>query len=100
MRLRLRCILHLVVVSAAAAQERSPGSVAIPPSVVAAVRQHMDAQRIPGLSIAVGQDSRVVWAEGFGSADLEHQIAVTPTTLFLLQSTQKILTATAVLRLA
>jgi CubicO group peptidase (beta-lactamase class C family) len=100
MRFRLRCILHLVVVSTAAAQERSPGSVAVPPSVVAAVRQYMDAQRIPGLSIAVGQGSRVVWAEGFGSADLEHQIAVTPTTLFLLQSTQKILTATAVLRLA
>jgi CubicO group peptidase (beta-lactamase class C family) len=56
--------------------------------------------RIPGLSIAIGTGNRLVWAQGFGKADLEGGKAVTPATLFRLQSTQKLLTATAVLRLA
>lgn len=55
---------------------------------------------IPGLSIAIGAGGRVVLAQGFGQADLEHGVPVTATTLFRLQSTQKLLTATAILRLA
>jgi CubicO group peptidase (beta-lactamase class C family) len=60
----------------------------------------MRVQRIPGLSLAVGRAGHVVFARGYGKADLEHDVPVTPTTLFRLQSTQKLLTATAVLRLA
>jgi len=65
-----------------------------------AVAEHMREQRIPGLSLAVGRAGRVVFAKGYGAADLEHDVPVTSTTLFRLQSTQKLLTATAVLRLA
>jgi CubicO group peptidase (beta-lactamase class C family) len=57
-------------------------------------------QRIPGLSLAIGRAGHVVFTRGYGVADLEHDVPVTPTTLFRLQSTQKLLTATAVLRLA
>ena len=39
-------------------------------------------QNLPGLSIAVGADGEVVWAEGFGWADLEKRTPVTPQTLF------------------
>jgi serine beta-lactamase-like protein LACTB, mitochondrial len=60
----------------------------------------MEAQRIPGLSLAIGVGGRVVMQRGFGYADLESGFAATPATLFRLQSTQKPLTATAVLRLA
>jgi CubicO group peptidase (beta-lactamase class C family) len=68
--------------------------------IVEAVERHMEEGRIPGLSIAIGAGAQVVWERGFGQADLEGGIAVTPATLFRLQSTQKLLTATAVLRLA
>jgi CubicO group peptidase (beta-lactamase class C family) len=69
-------------------------------SIAAAVGRHMRERGIPGLSLAIGARGRIVLAEGFGRADLEHDAPVTPKTLFRLQSTQKLLTAAAVLRLA
>ena len=37
------------------------------------------ALKIPGMSAAVVQDQELVWAQGFGYADLENQVAATPT---------------------
>jgi CubicO group peptidase (beta-lactamase class C family) len=93
------CVLLLCCRTVAA--QASPGFPAdVSARIVQAVERHMREARIPGLSIAIGDRGQVVWARGFGQADLEGGIAVTPATLFRLQSTQKLLTATAVLRLA
>jgi CubicO group peptidase (beta-lactamase class C family) len=55
---------------------------------------------IPGLSAAVALDARIVWARGFGSADLESGAAVNPeTTSFHLASVTKPYAATVVLQL-
>jgi serine beta-lactamase-like protein LACTB len=35
------------------------------------VRAELAAQNLPGLSVAVGSNGEIVWAEGFGWADLE-----------------------------
>ena len=51
---------------------------------------------IPGLSIAVGIDGDVVWAEGFGLADLENRVPVTPLTKFRIGSVSKAVTSVAV----
>jgi serine beta-lactamase-like protein LACTB len=48
----------------------------------AAVRDAAAAQNLPGVSVAVGLNGRVVWAEGFGYADLERKTGVTPATRF------------------
>lgn len=47
----------------------------------------------PGISIAVAVDGKVVWAEGFGLADLEECVPVLPRTKFRIGSTSKPLTA-------
>ena len=39
------------------------------------VRASVAEQNLPGLSVAVGIDGDIVWAEGFGFADLENQRA-------------------------
>ncbi len=81
--------------------QQTPGLPAeVEARITEAVKRHMQEQRIPGLSLAIGAGGRVVYARGFGQADLEHEVAVTPATLFRIQSTQKLLTATTVLRLA
>lgn len=49
--------------------------------------------RPPGISIAVAVDGKVVWAEGFGLADLEQCVPVLPRTKFRIGSTSKPLTA-------
>lgn len=55
--------------------------------------------RIVGLSIAVARDGRVVFAEGFGYADLERRRPVTVSTAFDVASVGKQFTAAAIMRL-
>jgi serine beta-lactamase-like protein LACTB, mitochondrial len=53
-------------------------------------------QNLPGLSVAVGVGGDIVWAEGFGWADLESQRRVTPDTRFRTGEVSKALTSAAV----
>lgn len=54
---------------------------------------------LPGLSIAISRNGRVIFAEGFGYADLENRTPVTPDTRFRTASVSKVITATALGRL-
>jgi CubicO group peptidase (beta-lactamase class C family) len=55
---------------------------------------------IAGISIAVARDGRVVFARGYGMANLEHSVAVTPTTVFHIASISKNILAAVILKLA
>jgi len=63
------------------------------------IAETMTKQSIPGLSIAVAVDGKIIWSEGFGLADLENQIRVSPATRFRIASVSKPLTAAAMARL-
>jgi len=76
---------------------------AAPPKWAAAVEQGRQIaraglidQNLPGLSVAVGVGGAVVWAEGFGWADLDNQKAVEPDTRFRAGEASKTLTSAAV----
>ena len=58
------------------------------------------ARAVPGLSAAVAKGNRVVWAKGFGFADLATASPASLRTSYLWFSMTKIVTATAVMRLA
>ena len=60
------------------------------------VRAFVVEENLPGLSLAVGMTGEVVWAEGFGWADIDERRPVTPKTLFRVGSVAKPMTATAV----
>ena len=53
-------------------------------------------QNLPGLSVAVGVGGDLVWAEGFGWADLEKRVPVGPGTRFRIGHASKALTSAAV----
>ena len=53
-------------------------------------------QNLPGISVAVGVDGDIVWAEGFGWADLENQVKVAPDTRFRMGTASTVLTSAAV----
>lgn len=53
-------------------------------------------QNLPGLSVAVGVGGRVVWAEGFGWADLDTRAPVTPRTKFRIGTSSTLLTSAGV----
>lgn len=64
-----------------------------------AVSAEMAKSGIPGLSVAIGQDLRVTWAQGFGHADVENRVAAAPDTVFRIASISKPITAIAVMQL-
>lgn len=63
------------------------------------IRGLMAETRLPGLEVALGFHDRLIWSEGFGFADLEASLPVTPRTQFRIASVSKVLTAAALARL-
>lgn len=59
-------------------------------------RAGLTEQNLPGISVAVGAGGDIVWAEGFGWADLESQKKVTPDTRFRIGTASTALTSAAV----
>jgi CubicO group peptidase (beta-lactamase class C family) len=54
---------------------------------------HSGLDGFPGISVALAVDGRIVWAEGFGWADLEQKIPVRPSSRFRVGSVAKSFTA-------
>ena len=59
-------------------------------------RAALTAQNLPGLSVAVGVGGRLVWAEGFGWANLENQVPLAPETRLRIGTASTVLTSAAV----
>jgi len=78
------------------AADRDPGGHAAAVAFVTRrARAMLFEQNLPGLSVAVAVDGAIVWAEGFGFADVD-RTPVTPRTRFRLGALSKPLTAAAV----
>jgi serine beta-lactamase-like protein LACTB len=60
------------------------------------MRAGLTEQNLPGLSVAVGVDGAIVWAEGFGFANLESREPVTPNHRFRIGTASNLLTSAAV----
>src|SRR5437763_14646588 len=53
----------------------------------------------PGLSIGVVYDQDLIWAKGYGYADLVRRVPATPGTIYRIASNSKLFTATAIMQL-
>jgi serine beta-lactamase-like protein LACTB, mitochondrial len=58
-------------------------------------RASLTEHSLPGLSVAVGAGGEIVWAEGFGWADLENRVPVGPDTRFRIGTASIALTSAA-----
>jgi len=63
----------------------------------AEIRKQLTARGVPSLSIALAEQGRIVWEEGFGWADRERRMPATEHTLYSLASISKPVTATALM---
>jgi CubicO group peptidase (beta-lactamase class C family) len=72
-------------------------------TLAAELDQFLEAQRVaakvPGLQVAAAFKGTQVYSRGFGLADLEHRVAVTPASAFRTASVAKPITATGVMQL-
>ncbi len=64
------------------------------------IEHGMAHNKVTGLSIALVDDQRVVWSQGFGYADLERKLPATANTLYRVASISKLFTDTAAMQLA
>src|SRR6476660_7487625 len=64
------------------------------------VKAEMARQKIPGVAVAVVKGGEVMLAKGYGEANVEHHVPVTPETVFESGSVGKQFTSTAVMLLA
>ena len=68
---------------------------------LAAIENQVEARRkelgIPGMSLAIVKDDKVVYLKGLGLKDFEKKVAVTPDTQFAIGSATKAFTALSVL---
>jgi CubicO group peptidase (beta-lactamase class C family) len=64
------------------------------------MRAYLAQSRVPGAAVAVVAGGQVVWSEGFGLADVEQRVPVTPRTRFRLGSVSKLFAAAAAVKLS
>ncbi|MCP5113774.1 MAG: beta-lactamase family protein, partial [bacterium] len=103
MKYNLTLLFTLLLAVQALAQSGAPYATAPTPirhaeAIPQARKIVMDylAAGAPGVAVAVGVDGTIVWSEGFGLADIEQRVPVTPATKFRIGSVSKPLTAAAV----
>jgi len=77
-----------------------PADQALSTKVDEAVTALMREQKIPGTAIAIVRDGKIIKATGYGLANVELNVPVTPQTIFQAGSTGKQFLATAILLLA
>jgi CubicO group peptidase (beta-lactamase class C family) len=98
MSLRFRVPLLLQAISLLILSSSVQGQ-SQPDAVSDYVKAEIQRQHIPGLSLLVARDGKIVRAEGFGLANVELQVPVKPETIFQSGSVGKQFTATAVMML-
>jgi CubicO group peptidase (beta-lactamase class C family) len=96
MRQALGGVLALLGVCSSGAMGQTSGD---PDWVAGYVTTEMRKQRIPGLALLVARRGEIVRAEGFGFANVEHEVPVKPETVFQSGSVGKQFTAAAVMML-
>ena len=93
----LLTLLLVTLALPARAQVLPPDSLA---ARVDALFAPWDRPDVPGAVVAVMKDGEIVYQRGYGSANLEYDIPITPSTVFLVASVSKQFTAFAVAMLA
>jgi len=63
------------------------------------VRAYIADHHVPGLSLAVVMNGRIVLTEGYGLADVENSVPATADTVYRIASVSKPVTATAAIKL-
>ena len=100
MAYRLLVSALLCLLTASFAGQSAPASAEKPEAKVDALFKKMDTTISPGCALSVIRDHKIVYERGYGMADLDHNIPITPTTVFHVASMSKQFTAASILLLA
>jgi CubicO group peptidase (beta-lactamase class C family) len=97
--------LFALAAAAAAQAAATPPVIAADPALATKlrvaenwVRTQMARENVPGASMAIVHDQQVVWAKGFGVADVKSKAPATPQTRYSICSVSKLFTSMAAMR--
>lgn len=91
--------LNAQAAPAAVARQEKPGSYATAREHARSIAKAWLARGVPGFSVTVARDGRIIYSEGFGYSDLEQRVPAWPTTKFRIGSVSKPLTAVLLVKL-
>src|SRR5215469_10938480 len=99
---RFTCILLLLARAGVAyAQQLSPP--ALPENITSRIdlliSDTMKRQHVPGVSVAIARDSKLVYSKGYGYRNLDNRLAANGNTKYAIESITKELTASGILLL-
>lgn len=102
MRSRLALLILFAATNAPGAMAQSPPAASSdnPSKRVDDLFQKMDTTVSPGCALSVMQGGRIIYERGYGMADLDHNVPITPATVFHVASMSKQFTAASILLLA
>src|SRR6218665_3545109 len=69
------------------------------PEIDNAIYKFMADNNVPGISLAISKDEKIVYSRGSGFADKEKREKVTPESLFRIASISKPVTSVAIMKL-
>jgi CubicO group peptidase (beta-lactamase class C family) len=81
------------------ATPNAPTQINLPDDLDSFIMATMNSYHIPGVSACIIKDGNIVWTGAYGYANIEKNIKVTDSTLFLVASLSKPVTATALMQL-
>lgn len=103
----IRGLAAVVATSLAGLSASLAGASSLPPTYkftpnaqIDAVFAKFDSTTSPGCSAAAAQDGKLVYSRGYGMANLDHSVPITPQTPFHVASVSKQFTAAAIVLLA
>jgi CubicO group peptidase (beta-lactamase class C family) len=100
MGLRLLALVVLSLLTSSCAPARNaPPPAETPSARVDDLFRKMDTTVTPGCALAVVKDGRILYQRGYGMADLEHNVPITPATVFHVASMSKQFTAASIVLL-
>jgi CubicO group peptidase (beta-lactamase class C family) len=102
-RQAIAIIMLAIAVSIGAQEIRSDGTIGADDgrfdAARAEIRRLIETEKLPGVSVALAKDGKVIWQQAFGYANVEKKIAATPHTAYSLASISKPITTTGLMRL-
>ena len=92
--------LLATVVQPSAWAQTAPAQAERPSEQVDKLFEKMDRTISPGCAVAAMKDGKILYERGYGMADLDHNVPITPVTVFHVASMSKQFTAAVIVMLA